>query len=207
MLLNAKCKKCRRVKQKLFLKGERCFTPKCAMVKTPYPPGIHGAKRRRETSEYGRQLIEKQKIRITYGVLEKQFKKYILAAMEERGDNRENLIRKLEMRLDNVVYRLGLTKSRLTAKQIVGHGHILINNHKVDIPSYHVRVGDLIFIREKSKKLVLFDNLKVSLKKYESPSWLSLNKEKLEGEIIAQPTVDDVKDLTGIGMVIEYYSR
>lgn len=206
-MVNAKCKKCRRARQKLFLKGERCFTPKCAMVKTPYPPGIHGRKRQRELSEYGKQLIEKQRIRNTYEVLEKQFKNYVLTAMREKGDNRENLMRKLEMRLDNAVYRLGFAKSRASAKQIVGHGHILINNRRVDIPSYQVKVGNIISLREKDKKSVLFENLKVSLKKYEPSSWLSLNKEKLEAKVISQPTIDDVKDLAGIGMVIEYYSR
>jgi len=207
MVLKEKCKKCRRSGQKLFLKSERCFSQKCSMIRTPYAPGLHGRAKKREMSEYGRQLAEKQRFKLIYGVLEKQFKNYVLAATKEKGDNRENLLKKLEMRLDNVVYKLGLAKARYISKQIVGHGHILVNNHKTDIPSYQLKVGDVISIRERSKKSSLFKDLAVLLKKYETPSWLSLDKDKLEGKIISQPVIEDQKELTGVGIVIEYYSR
>lgn len=202
----SQCKICRRIGEKLFLKGERCFTPKCAMIKKPYKPGVH-KKTRVLLSEYGRQLNEKQKIRKTYGLLEKQFKNYVKAAIKEKGDSRENLMKKLEKRLDNTVFRLGWAKSRNLARQIVSHGHILVNNRKVNIPSYQVKIGDVIALKEKSKKSSLFENLKISLKKYQTPSWLSLNKEKLEGKVVSQPTIEDLGDLSGIGMIIEYYSR
>ena len=204
------CKKCRRVVQKLFLKGERCFTQKCAVTRRAYAPGAQGGKKKRrrgEVSEYGRQLIEKQKLRITYGVLERPFKKYVLEAMQAKGDNREKLMERLETRLDNVVFRLGFAKSRFGAKQIAGHGHILINGRKLDVPSYQVKVGDVITIKEKSKKSALFNELPITLKKYETPAWLSLDKEKLEGKMNTRPTVSDFGDLASVGMVVEYYSR
>lgn len=208
-MINAQCRKCRRRAEKLFLKGERCFSPKCAMVKRPFAPGIHGKKRRRgEGSEFGRQLNEKQKIKNTYGVLERQFKNYVFEAMEEKGDNRENLIRKLETRLDNVVFRSGFARSRQAARQIVSHGHILVNGRRIDIASYRAKIGETISLREKSKETPLFKDLKIILKNYNTPAWLSLDKEKLEGKITALPTIEDYgKDLTGVGMVIEFYSR
>ena len=207
MISDPKCKKCRRAGQKLFLKGERCFGQKCAMIRSPYSPGVHGQSRRRRISEYGQQLAEKQKVRHTYGVSERQFKNYFKEIVQQKGNKEELLIQKLENRLDNVVFRLGWACSRNLARQIVSHGHILINGRKLDIPSYQVKKGDIIKIKEKSKKLTLFQELKATLKKYEVPKWFSLDKQKLEGEVKSQPKLEDIGKIGEISMIIEYYSR
>lgn len=206
-MTNLKCKKCRRAGEKLFLKGDRCFGQKCAMIRKPYPPGIHGKTYKRRASEYGLQLIEKQKIRYAYGISEKQFKGYFKKIVSQKVNKEDFLAQQLEGRLDNVVFRLGLAKSRKLARQIVNHGHILVNKRKVDIPSYQVKKGDIIKIREKSKKSNLFNNLKITLKKYEAPKWISLDREKLEGEIKRDPILDDLDKIGKISMIIEYYSR
>lgn len=207
-MIDSKCKKCRRAGQKLFLKGERCFSQKCAMIRKPYLPGFHGkSRRKRRPSEYGRQLAEKQKLRQTYGISERQFKNYFEAIAKRKGNKEELLISKLESRLDNVVFRLGWANSRGLARQLVSHGHILVNGRKVDIPSYQVREGDVIQIKEGSKKLALFLNLKAFLKKHESPAWLSLDKKKIEGKMISQPKLEDVGKIGELSMIIEYYSR
>ena len=173
-MLDPKCKKCRRVGEKLFLKGERCFSQKCAMIRKPYRPGLHGkSRRRRRLSEYGQQLIEKQKVRLLYGVSEKQFKNYVKA----------------------------------TAPKKVNHGHILVNQRKLDIPSYQVKKGDQIQIKEKIKKSPIFKDLKTILNKYEAPSWLGLDKEKPEGQVLALPKTEDVGKVGEMGMIIEFYSR
>ena len=203
----SQCKKCRRAGEKLLLKGERCFSQKCAMVKRPYKPGVHGKARTRKLSEYGRQLAEKQKVRFMYGVSEKQFKNYVKAVSEQKGDKGELLLGKLENRLDNVVFRLGWVKSRIAARQLVNHGHILVNKRKVDIPSYQVKKGDQIGIKDKSKKSNLFKDLNIILKKYETASWLSLDKENIIGQVIGQPRIEDIGKIGEIGMIIEYYSR
>jgi small subunit ribosomal protein S4 len=207
MIIDAKCKKCRRAGQKLFLKGERCFTQKCAMIKRPYPPGVHGKSLRRRVSEYGQQLAEKQKVRYTYGISEQQFKRYVKEIVGQKGNKEELLAQKLESRLDNVVFRLGWAGSRRLARQIVNHGHILVNGRKVNIPSYQVKKGDLIQMKERSKKLALFQNLKTILKKHELPSWLSLDKQKLEGKVKGQPKLEDMGKVGELSMIIEYYSR
>jgi len=178
------------------------------MIRKPYIPGLHGKSRRRKgISEYGQQLIEKQKVRYVYGVSERQFKNYFKEIVGQKGNKEELLVNKLESRLDNVVFRLGWARSRALARQIVGHGHILVNQRKVDIPSYSVKKGDVIQIKEKDKKLALFEDLKLTLKKYEAPSWLSLDKQKLTGKIIGQPKIADIGKVGEIGMIIEYYSR
>lgn len=207
MILDSKCKKCRRVGQKLFLKGERCFSQKCAMIRKPYIPGLHGKSRRKGISEYGQQLIEKQKVRHVYGISEKQFKNYFKKIVGQKGNKEELLVNKLESRLDNIVFRLGWAQSRALARQLVNHGHILVNQRKVDIPSYQVKKGDVIQIKEKSKKLIPFRDLKTTLKKYEVPAWLSLDKQKLIGKIINQLKTADIGKVGEIGMIIEYYSR
>lgn len=207
MIINAKCKKCRRADQKLFLKGDRCDTQKCAMIKRPYIPGVHGKSRRKRFSEYGLQLAEKQKVRYTYGISEKQFKRYFKEAINQKEDKGDYLVKKLESRLDNVIFRLGWAKSRGSARQIVNHGHILVNGHKVDIPSYQVKKNDAIKIREKSKKLILFKELKALLKKSKTPDWLSLDKQKIEGAIKSEPDFEDLRRIGEINMIIEYYSR
>lgn len=209
MSIFPQCKKCRRAGQKLFLKGDRCFGPKCAMVKRPDPPGIHkkSRSRRGSGSEYGRQLAEKQKIKVMYGIRERQFKKYVKKAMEAKGDTREILMRTLEMRLDNVVYRLGLAKSRTMARQLVNHGHVLVNGKKISIPSYEIKKGQTVALKEKIKKSSLMADISTILKKYETPAWIALDKDKIEGKILNIPTTADLGDLALIGQVVEFYSR
>jgi len=202
------CKKCRRIGQKLFLKGERCFTPKCAMVKKPYAPGIHGKKRkRRGISEYGAQLTEKQKVRNIYGIREKQFKRYFKEASREKGVIEDNFLKKLELRLDNVVFRLGFTESRRKARQLVSHGHILVNDRKINLPSFQVKPNDVIKIKKSSSDSILFKDLKTKLKKYKPLDWLSLDKNNLEGGIISLPTQESVNIPATLQMIAEFYSR
>lgn len=206
-MIDLKCKRCRRAGEKLFLKGERCFGQKCAMIRRPFVPGMHGKARRRQLSEYGQQLIEKQKVRYAYGISEKQIKNYFLKANKRRGNKGEHLLMALESRLDNVIYRLGWAPSRRLARQIVNHGHILVNSRKVDIPSYQVKKNDVIQIKESSKEKNHFKNIKTLIKKYETPTWLSLDKEKLEGKVLDEPKADEAGQIGELGMIIEYYSR
>jgi len=211
--IDAKCRQCRRAGEKLFLKGDRCFSQKCAMVKRPYAPGLHGNQRKKGkgrrggSSEYGRQLAEKQKLKRLYGIFERQFKKYFLEASRGKGDNRENLMKILEKRLDNVIFRLGFAKSRAAARQLLSHGHILVNGRRLNIPSYSVKVGDVLALKERIRKSRLFENLAASLKKYEAPRWLILDKEKLEAKVTIEPTAEDFGDLMNIGLIVEFYSR
>lgn len=200
------CKKCRSAGQKLFLKGERCFTAKCAMVKKPYRPGIHG-KMRRTVSEYGAQLAEKQKLCRIYNIRERQFKRYFREASKEKGILGENIVRKLETRLDNVVFRLGWADSRRQARQLVNHGHFLVNGKKVNIPSYQVKPKDEIKIRPSSLKKAPFKDFATKLKKHETPKWLSLDKEKIMGKVLSLPSLEDANIPVDMHMVIEYYSR
>jgi len=206
-MIDPKCKKCRRAGQKLFLKGERCFTSKCAMVKKAYPPGVHGKKRRRALSEYGTQLAEKQKLRRIYNISEKQLKKYFKEATEAKGVATEILLTKLETRIDNVVFRLGLAQSRAKARQIVSHGHILLNNRKIDIPSINVKRGDIIKIKKTSLKKALFKDLETRLKKYKPPEWMLLDKKELKATISAFPSKEDIEIPIDLQMIVEYYSR
>ncbi len=189
------------------MKGERCSSPKCAMIRRPTRPGMHGGKRRRAASEYGQQLLEKQRVKKIYGILERQFKRYFREAQAQKGDVRENLMRKLETRLDNVIFRLGWAKSRSAARQLVNHGHVWVNGKKLNIPSYGVRLGDAISLKEKIKKSKLTENLAVTLKKLEAPKWLFLDKEKIEAKVLSAPTVDDLGDLAPVGFIVEFYSR
>ncbi len=201
------CKKCRRAGQKLFLKGERCFTSKCAIVKKPYPPGLHGKKRRRNVSEYGAQLAEKQKLCRIYNIREEQFKRYLKKSSKEKGVIGDNLLRHLEMRLDNTVFRLGWAESRKKARQLVNHGHILVNGKKVDIPSFELSANDTITIKKSSISLAPFKNLNAKFKKYKAPEWLSSNLSKLEGKVKSLPKQEDAAVPVDIQMVVEYYSR
>jgi len=156
--LDAKCKQCRRIGEKLFLKGERCDSPKCAMVKRNYPPGFHGQKGKKRQSDYGLQLAEKQKAKKQYNLLEKQFKLTFSKAQKQTGDAGENLLKLLETRLDNVVFRLGIATSRTQARQFVGHGHIRVNDKKVDIPSFQVKQGDVVRVKSSSKNISILEN-------------------------------------------------
>lgn len=205
------CKLCRREEVKLFLKGDRCMTSKCAMERRAYPPGEHGnirgRGRRRKPSDYALQLREKQKIRRIYGVLERQFRRYYAEADRMHGLTGENLLQLLERRLDNVVYQLGLADSRAQARQLVCHGHFAVNGRKTDIPSYIVRVDDEITTRDGSKKLVYFKERAKVLGRKTVPAWLSLDSKAMMGRVVALPMRSDVDVSLNEQLVVEYYSR
>ena len=203
--MDPKCKQCRREGKKLFLKGERCFGPKCAMVRKAYPPGQHGQARRRGLSEYGVQLREKQKVRRIYGITEKQFKKCFDQASRAKGDTGSVFLSLLERRLDNAVFRLGFASSRNLSRQLVNHGHFLVNGKEVNIPSYLTKEGDLITI--KNKKLAVFDSLENNLKNYQSAAWLFIDPQKLEGKVLSIPTRQEIDLATDLELIVEYYSR
>jgi len=200
------CSKCRRAGEKLFLKGDKCTGPKCPLLKRKYAPGVHGPNARRvKLSNFGKQLKEKQEAKRIYGMREKQFVRYVDEAGNKVGDTGKMLLTLLESRLDNAVYRMGLAPSRATARQIVNHGHMQVNGKKVDIPSFRVKVGDVISIRDKSKTKKLFENATEKLSKTDSPHWLAVDAKKLEAKVLNTPVLDNpsfsIKD------IIEFYSR
>lgn len=200
------CKLCRREKTKLYLKGQKCLTDKCPIEKKNYPPGQHGLSRKSKISEYGVQLREKQKIKRTYGVLETQFRNYFEKATRQKGITGENLVRLLETRLDNIVYRLGFAPSRKSARQIVRHRHVLVNDKMVDIPSYTVTPGDVIKVKDHSKNLELIHN---SLKRVVDAqySWLSVNKATLTGTFLQLPERSEIPLNANEQLVVELYSK
>jgi len=199
----------RRIGVKLFLKGERSLSPKSAMVKKPYPPGMHGKSKFRKLSEYGSQLNSKQKIKYTYRLLEKQFKAYVKEAIQSKKETGNLLVRRLEQRLDNVVYKMGLAQSRDQARQLVSHGHITVNGSKNNIPSYKVAKGDKIGVREGSKKTTYFSSLVQNwLPKHESPVWINVDKSNLTATVEKLPEISDSGlELSDIQSIIEFYSR
>jgi small subunit ribosomal protein S4 len=206
--LDSKCRKCRRAGEKLFLKGDRCFSPKCAIARRPYAPGVHGKKSSRAQSEYGRQLAMKQRIKRIYGVMERQFRKHYEEIENKQGVVGDLLMARLEMRLDNVVYQLGFASSRSLSRQLVNHGAILVNGKKVDIPSFYVKVNDTISIKENKKNNEYFKNQIGILKnKKNFPAWVSFDNSKLEGRVVSVPTRDQIGINVDPEMVIEYYSR
>lgn len=205
--LKSKCAQCRREGEKLFLKGERCYLTKCAITRRGYPPGMHGPKGKTRLTGYGTQLREKQKAKRIYGLLETQFRNYFEKASKKRGDTSEFLLQLLETRFDNVIYRLGFAKSRQQARQMVGHGLLFVNGKKVNIPSFQVKVGDLISIKPIAASKKIFQNLPQTLAKQEVPAWLALDAVKLEGKIVRKPTKDDLKTQFDLKMIIEFYSR
>ncbi|HAU07994.1 MAG: 30S ribosomal protein S4 [Candidatus Yanofskybacteria bacterium RIFOXYD1_FULL_44_17] len=198
----------RRVGERLFLKGDRSYSPKAAVTRRPYPPGQH-TRRNNKISEFGQQLMAKQKVRATYRMLEKQFKNGIKHALESREEPYTEIIGKLENRLDNTVFRSGFAQSRDQARQLVSHGHILVNGKKVNIPSYTVKRNDIISVREGSKKTKYFTTLlPVWFPAYQGPGWIEINKEKVEAKVKGQATLEEsglkMEDLQA---VVEYYSR
>ncbi|MFH0734262.1 MAG: 30S ribosomal protein S4 [bacterium] len=200
------CKLCRREKQKLFLKGSKCTSEKCPLEKKNYPPGQHGLSRRAKFSEYGVQLREKQKVKRVYGVLETQFTNLFEKANRTKGVTGENLVKLLERRLDNVVYRLGFAPSRNAARQLILHRHFSVNNIVVDIASYLVGVGDVIAVREKSKKLeVIHSSLRKS--KDDTYNWLSVDKAALKGTFLQIPNREDVPLIANEQLIVELYSK
>lgn len=200
-----RCRLCRREGTKLMLKGERCKTEDCAVERRPFPPGARQIKRRRQTTEYNIQLREKQKIRRMYGILEKQFSLYLDKATKSTGVTGEKLLQLLEMRLDNIVYRLGLAPSRSSARQLVLHNHFCVNGKKVNIPSYQLRPGDIIAVKEKSRNLEVIHTALKTMK--DTPEWLSIDKVKLEGSVISVPDRLAIPIDAQERLVVELYSR
>ncbi|AJA49703.1 30S ribosomal protein S4 [Clostridium pasteurianum DSM 525 = ATCC 6013] len=200
----AVCRLCRREGLKLFLKGDRCFTDKCAFARRGYAPGQHG-QGRKKLSNYGLQLREKQKAKRIYGVLEGQFRTYYEKSERIKGITGENLLRLLELRLDNVVYRLGYGDSRNEARQLVTHGHFLVNGHKVDIASYKLSVNDVITVSEKSRGTEKFKTFVENPKAL--PAWLTSNVENFEGKVIAEPTRSDIDVPVNETLIVELYSK
>ncbi len=200
---NPSCKQCRREGVKLFLKGERCLT-KCSFDKRPVAPGPH-ATARKKVSEYGTQLREKNKVRRAYGMLEKQFRIYYERATRSKEATGWALLKMLELRLDNVVYRLGLGVSRAEARQIVNHGHITVNGKKVNIPSYQVKAGDVVAVKESKQTLEMFASLKEQ--KINTPKWLEMDMKNLTGKVLALPEREDIDLGIQEHLIVEYYSR
>ncbi len=210
MIIEKKCKKCRRAGEKLFLKGEKCFTPKCVLEKKPFPPGLpfSARKHRSMMSEYGMQLKEKQKVRNVYRLSEKQFSAYVKDAANKHGvDPKEQLFKNLETRLDNVAFRLGFANSRPLARQIVSHGHLTVNGRRVDIPSYKLRKDDVVGLREQSKAKTLFEDITEKLQKHTTPSWLKLNAKKMEGVVQGDPSLENSDMTFNLTSILEFYSR
>jgi len=201
------CKLCRREAMKLFLKGTRCMSDKCAIERRNYPPGDHGRRRRRRPSDYSAQLREKQKVKRIYGVLERQFRRYFYEASRERGVTGETLLMTLERRLDNVVYRMGFGLSRSHARQLVKHGHIAVNGSRVDIPSYQAQQGDVVAVRDRSNTnteiILAVENAKMG-----SPvGWVEVDHDKLTGSVARQPMREDVDIEIQEQLIVELYSK
>ena len=203
------CKLCRREGEKLFLKGTRCFTAKCAFEKRSYPPGMHGRRGRfrRKTTDFGTQLREKQKARRMYGVMERQFRRYFKDAERRKGVTGANLLQILESRLDNIVYRLGFAGSRAQARQLVTHGHFAVNDKKTDIPSYLVQPGDEIAVRGKSKQNAYFESVAQEMEHRFVQAWLSVDISTLSGRVLALPSREEIEAPLNEQVITEYYSR
>ncbi|MEA4846223.1 MAG: 30S ribosomal protein S4 [Clostridiaceae bacterium] len=203
---DAKCRLCRREGSKLYLKGDRCYTDKCAVARRAYAPGQHG-QGRKKISEYGIQLREKQKVRRIYGILEKQFRGYFDIAERQKGVTGENLLRLLELRFDNVVYRMGFGESRVEARQLVRHGHFTVNGKKVNIPSYQIGLNDLIAVKPGSKNTEKFKELAENAAGKTAPQWLSINAEMMEARVVALPVREDIDLPIEEHLIVELYSR
>ena len=204
------CKLCRREGDKLFLKGERCFTSKCAMEKRPYPPGVHGRMRQMRSdraSDYARQLRAKQKARRVYGVLERQFRRYFSIALKKRGQTGLNLLQTLEMRLDNVVYRLGFAANRGQARQLVNHGHFDVNGRKTDIPSMLLKPGDVLKVREQSSKNTFFKELPEFAEARPCAMWLERDVREISARVLRVPERGEIDGNLNEQLIVEYYSR
>jgi small subunit ribosomal protein S4 len=201
------CRLCRREGMKLFLKGERCYTEKCAIEKRNFPPGMHTKARRAKLLGYGLQLREKQKVKRIYGVLENQFRRYFEAADRQRGITGETLLQLLERRMDNAIYRLGFATSRAQARQLVRHGHFLVNGRKVDIPSYQLRAGDVVTVRESSQKNPAILHALEEVKSRQVPDWLSLDAAAVTGRILSLPTREQINLPVQEQLIVELYSK
>ncbi len=200
------CRICRREGAKLFFKGTRCYTKKCSFERRPTPPGQHGV-RRRKVGEFGLQLREKQKVRKTYGVLERQFRNYFNDADSRPGVTGENLLRSLELRLDNVVYRMGFAPSRPAARQLVSHGHFTVNGRPTNVPSYQTRPGDRVEVRETHRSREPFKVVRETLRSHQTPEWLRVDAATLGGQVADLPRRDQMPLDLNEQLVVEYYSR
>lgn len=201
------CRQCRREGEKLFLKGDRCYSEKCAIERRPYVPGQHGHGRRQKPTEYGLQLREKQKTKRIYGLMEKQFRNYFKKADRQQGITGENLLILLERRLDNIVYRLGFASSRKEARQLVNHGHFTLNGKRADIPSMLLRIDDVIEVKEASKGSAKFQEIKDQAAYKTPPEWLSVDVENLTGKVQAYPTREQIDTAVSEQLIVELYSR
>jgi len=200
------CRICRRLAEKLYLKGEKCYSPKCPFERRPYAPGQRSM-RRRKVSDRGLQLREKQKARSTYGLLERQFRRYYREAVRRKGITGEDLLRILEMRLDNVVYRLGFADSRNQARQLVRHGHISLNGRKADIPSHVIKVNDVIGWTARGEGSEIFKVVKEQVAERSVPSWLDLDIGQMTGRVLSPPTMEDIGAKFDPATIVEFYSR
>jgi small subunit ribosomal protein S4 len=207
--IDSVCKLCRREGEKLFLKGDRCFSPKCAIERRGYPPGQHGrqAKFRRKESDFGLQLREKQKARRIYGVFERQFRRYFREALRRKGLTGINLLIILETRLDNVIYRLGFASSRAQARQLVSHGHFEVNGRKTNISSFLVSEGDVIAVRQNNKTNVYFKDMAGNMDEGRVPNWLSLDGKNLSAKVSNEPTREHIDVTLNEQLIVEHYSR
>lgn len=204
------CKLCRREGEKLFLKGERCFSPKCAMEKRAYPPGQHGRMaqwKRSKASDFGAQLRAKQKARRVYGVLEKQFRRYYKQALKARGVTGLTLLQILESRLDNVIYRMGYASSRAQARQLVSHGHFVVNDRRTDVPSMQIKPGDVIEVREGSRKKTIIKELMALAEERPAPDWIKRDVKQMSGGIGRLPERTEIDANLNEQLIVEYYSR
>jgi len=206
--LDSVCKLCRREGEKLFLKGERCFSPKCSFERRSYPPGVHGRQGqfRRKESDYKLQLREKQKVRRLYGVFERQFRRYFRQAQRQKGLTGVNLLTILESRLDNVVYRLGIASSRAQARQLISHGHFDVNGRKTNVASFQVSVGDRIATRTKSKQSNFFKEVAKNIDGDRVPNWLTLDTKDLSGQVLSLATREHIDVTLNEQLIVEYYS-
>jgi small subunit ribosomal protein S4 len=200
------CRICRRLGDKLYLKGEKCFTPKCPFEKRPFPPGQRST-RRRKVSDRGLQLREKQRGRAVYGVLERQFRKYYEEAVRRHGVTGENLMRTLELRLDNVTFRLGFADSRAQARQLVLHGHLTVNGRKAAIPSHVLKVGDEVGLTGRGARTEYFSIVRENISGKEIPSWLRLDAGNMTGQVETLPEIDEIGAKFNLATIVEYYSR
>ncbi len=201
------CRLCRREHAKLFLKGDRCFSDKCGYDRRQYPPGQHGQGRKKRPSDYGQQLREKQKVKRMYGLLEKQFRGYYFKAARMKGVTGENLLTLLERRLDNVALRSGFCASHREARQLVRHGHFHVNGKRVNIPSYQVREGDVVEVREKSRKIQKISDALANVDRSPRPAWIDLEKDNFRAKITANPTRSDISSDIDEQLIVELYSK
>ncbi|MFH0987346.1 MAG: 30S ribosomal protein S4 [Patescibacteria group bacterium] len=209
MSINDKCRICRRAGEKLFLKGEKCFSQKCSILRKPYAPGVPPKRRKSRSSEYGIQLREAQKLKKTYGIDEKQFKRIVKGVLKKRGkeDVSRLLLKRIEKRISNVIFRVGLAKSRRNAQQLVSHAHFSLNGKKINISSQEVKLGDEIKLSEKSKKNNYFKKILPLVKKESIPSWLSFDKEKGLIKVAQEPKVEEIGMKINIPLVLVFYSK